>query len=113
MFVLRFLPLALAALWSVTCASSSHHKRRCTKPAIRREWRTFSRHERAEWIRAVNCLSHLPHDPALAPSVNRSESLATPVNSSSSYYDGMTFVFGWLPKDSNCFFQTWCTFIWT
>ena len=37
----------------------------------------------------LQCLSHQPHDPALAPSVDPSISLIPPVNASSSYYDGM------------------------
>ena len=34
------------------------------------------------------CLSQLPHDPALTPSIDPSVSLIPPVNASSSYYDG-------------------------
>jgi hypothetical protein len=37
----------------------------------------------------LQCLSDLPHDPALSPSVDPSISLIPPVNVSSSYYDGM------------------------
>ena len=37
----------------------------------------------------LQCLSHQPHDPALAPSVDPSISLIPPVNASGSYYDGM------------------------
>ena len=41
----------------------------------------------------VQCLSHQPHDPALAPSVDPSISLIPPVNASGSYYDGMNLSF--------------------
>ena len=34
-------------------------------------------------------MSHVPHDSALTPSVNPSVSLIPPVNTSSSYFDGM------------------------
>jgi hypothetical protein len=37
----------------------------------------------------LQCLSRLPHDPALTPSVDPSVSLIPPVNTSSSYYDGI------------------------
>ncbi|KAH8994117.1 Di-copper centre-containing protein [Lactarius hatsudake] len=52
----------------------------CTKPSVRREWRAFSAQEKAAWIRAVNCLSHLPHDPALTATVDPSISLIPPIN---------------------------------
>ena len=38
-------------------------------------------------------MSHLPHDPSLTPTVNPSVSLIPPVNVSSSYYDGLFFLF--------------------
>jgi hypothetical protein len=38
----------------------------------------------------LQCLSHQPHDSALAPSVDPSISLIPPVNASGSYYDGMS-----------------------
>jgi len=74
----------------VSCSSGKTYS--CDKPAIRREWRTFSTYEKAEWIRAVNCLSHLPHDPALAPSIDPSVSLIPPVNTYSSYYDDLVYI---------------------
>ena len=46
-------------------------------------------HRHSEVVFWLQCLSHLPHDPALAPSVDPSISLIPPVNASSSYYDGM------------------------
>ena len=60
---------------------------------------------RSEAVFWVQCLSHQPHDPALAPSVDPSISLIPPVNASGSYYDGMNLsilrVFlRWVPDDS-------------
>ncbi len=43
----------------------------------------------AETTYVSQCLSKLPHDSALAPSVDPSVSLIPPVNASSSYYDGI------------------------
>jgi len=64
----------------------------CKNPRIRREWRALSEDERLDWIRAVNCLSTLPHDPSLVPSVPVNESLIPPVNTSSSFYDDLVYV---------------------
>ncbi|KAJ7069537.1 Di-copper centre-containing protein [Mycena amicta] len=64
----------------------------CQKPAVRKEWRTLSKTERADWIGAVKCLANLPHDPNLAPTVNRSISNIVPVNASGSYYDDFVYM---------------------
>jgi len=64
----------------------------CRHPSVRREWRSMSKPEREDWIRAVNCLSHLPHDSALSPSVDPSISQIQPVNSSGSYYDDFVYM---------------------
>jgi hypothetical protein len=79
----------------------------CQKPRVRREWRSLELDERADWIRAVNvcvsvvlslfktlttylkCLADLPHDPKVVPSVPANVSLIPPVNTTSSFYDGM------------------------
>ncbi|THU85700.1 Di-copper centre-containing protein [Dendrothele bispora CBS 962.96] len=65
-------------------------KASCTNPAVRREWRTLSTEERADWIAAVNCLAKLPHDEALTPFVKPSGIVG--VNSSSSYYDDIVYI---------------------
>ncbi|KAJ4483814.1 Di-copper centre-containing protein [Lentinula aciculospora] len=62
----------------------------CTNPAVRREWRTLSTDERANWISAVKCLGELPHDPALTPFVNPDD--IAPVNASGSYYDDIVYM---------------------
>jgi len=109
MFVHRIFFVSLAILSSALGVSCSYGPCSCTKPAVRKEWRTFSTEQKAEWIRAINvsidtllafndrlaealsgfqCLSKLPHDPALTPSVDPSVSLIPPVNKSGSFYDG-------------------------
>ncbi len=123
MIIYKGLSVALAILWSAVSVSCSHDPYPCTKPAVRREWRTFSTEEKAEWIRAVNvgidtpyighlaeaifgiqCLSKLPHDPALTPSVDPSVSLIPPVNTSSSYYNGMIHSIGPACPDVGSFY---------
>ncbi|KAF8495782.1 Di-copper centre-containing protein [Russula emetica] len=92
MFVNGVLSVALVILLSAQRVSCSYDPCPCTKPAVRKEWRAFSTEEKAEWIRAVNCLSKQPHDSALAPSVDPSLSLIPPVNTSGSYYDDLVYI---------------------
>ncbi|KAH9952948.1 Di-copper centre-containing protein [Russula dissimulans] len=92
MLIQGIFSVALAVLWSAVGVSCSNDKCSCTNPAIRKEWRKLTTDQRAEWIRAVNCLSDLPHDPALSPSVDPSISLIPPVNVSSSYYDDLVYI---------------------
>ncbi len=54
MLVLRVLFVSLAIISSVVGGSSTHKKKDCTKPSVRKEWRAFSAKEKAEWIRSVN-----------------------------------------------------------
>jgi len=86
------LSVALVIIWSTVGVSCLYDKRSCTTPRVRKEWRAFSTYEKAEWIHAVNCLSHMPHDPSLAPSVDPSVSLIPPVNASGSYYDDLVYI---------------------
>lgn len=111
MQVPSILSIALAILWSAAGVSCFYDKSPCTTPVVRKEWRAFSVSEKTEWIQAVNvrmgasltsidchseailylqCLSHQPHDPSLAPSVDPSVSLIPSVNASGSYFDGMS-----------------------
>ncbi|KAJ7865547.1 Di-copper centre-containing protein [Mycena leptocephala] len=64
--------------------------KKCTHPSVRKEWRTFTKAEKAEWIRAVKCLGKLPHDDALSPTVNPPN--IGPVNVSGSYYDDFVYI---------------------
>ncbi|KAH9974194.1 Di-copper centre-containing protein [Russula vinacea] len=82
----------MAFLGSAPAVHYSYEKYTCTQPAIRREWRAITTEQKAEWIRAVHCLSQTPHDPALAPIVDPSVSLIPPVNASSSYYDDIVYL---------------------
>ncbi|KAF8264723.1 Di-copper centre-containing protein [Lactarius quietus] len=68
------------------------HEKACTNPSVRREWRKLTAYEKAEWIRAVNCLSHLPHDTDLTTSMDPSVSLIPQINVSSSYYDDIVYI---------------------
>jgi hypothetical protein len=56
MLILRLFSLVLANFWSATDEPyrASDEKTSCTTPAVRREWRKLSAHEKAEWIGAVN-----------------------------------------------------------
>ncbi|KAL0955841.1 hypothetical protein HGRIS_002043 [Hohenbuehelia grisea] len=35
---------------------------KCEKMTLRREWRTLSRAERADWINAIKCLANIRHE---------------------------------------------------
>ncbi|EIN05385.1 Di-copper centre-containing protein [Punctularia strigosozonata HHB-11173 SS5] len=80
----------LAVLLGLT--SSAIGGGECKHPSVRREWRSLSNEERAEWIRAVKCLAKWPHDERLAPSVDPSISLIPPINRSSSYNDDISYM---------------------
>lgn len=82
-------------MWGVICLAFSNfyyvvNAAKCTHPVVRREWRTLSIAEKAEWIRAVKCLTTLPHTDALTPLVNPSD--IPPVNTSGSYYDDFVYI---------------------
>ncbi|ETW77359.1 hypothetical protein HETIRDRAFT_326548 [Heterobasidion irregulare TC 32-1] len=64
----------------------------CTHPSVRKEWRQMTVTERSNWVSAVNCLSHHPHDPRLMPTVNISISAIPPVNTTGSYYDDFVYM---------------------
>ncbi|KAJ7178099.1 Di-copper centre-containing protein [Mycena filopes] len=64
----------------------------CTNPAVRKEWRTLTKAERTEWIRAVTCMANLPHDEGLTPTVPISISNIAPMNASGSYYDDFVYM---------------------
>ncbi|TBU33893.1 Di-copper centre-containing protein [Dichomitus squalens] len=87
---MRFASSLLAALSFFTLEAVAWAE--CTKPEVRKEWRTLSTSEKAAWIAAVNCVSKFPHDPKLAPIVPRNISDIPPVNESSSYWDDLTYI---------------------
>lgn len=80
------LSFALVVLWSAVALCD------CNTPQVRREWRSFSTDEQAAWLNAIKCLANQPHDSALSPSVDPSESSIPPVNPSSSYYDDVVYM---------------------
>ncbi|OBZ67004.1 hypothetical protein A0H81_12820 [Grifola frondosa] len=73
-------------------SQSTAEANRCKTPSIRKEWRSLSALERAEWIRAVKCLTDYPHTNALTPSVNPFVSKIPPVNKSGSFYDDFVYM---------------------
>jgi len=64
----------------------------CQNPKVRREWRKISDDERAGWIKAVNCLTTLPHDPSFVPVVPANVSLIPPLIEKSSFYDDLVYL---------------------
>ncbi|KAI0056310.1 Di-copper centre-containing protein [Artomyces pyxidatus] len=79
--------IVVAALCVIRSAATP-----CVEPSVRREWRAMPVEERADWIRAVNCLANLPHNPALTPTVAPSFSQIPAVNASGSYYDDFVYM---------------------
>ena len=49
MFIYRSLALAAATLLGQSATAQEH----CSNPSVRREWRSLTPHQRAEWITAV------------------------------------------------------------
>jgi len=88
LFTLTKLAIVVASIWPFYEDPVAATK--CKNPAVRKEWRKLSVHERTDWIRAMNCLSHLPHDNALAPTVKPTDIVA--VNTSGSYYDDIVYM---------------------
>lgn len=103
----------------------------CSNPSARKEWRTLSVHQRAEWIEAVNvrlplpesylklkphiqCLSKQPHNHNLVATQPANVSLIPPINQNSSYYDGLSAP---IPNTRHAHevrpLQTWFIYTWT
>ena len=104
----RFLGLALASVTLLVQAAAANNGSPCSNPTVRREWRSLPPEERAAWMAAVKvehklrmllaytsltfaaqCLNNLPHDPSLVPTFNTTYAAIPPVNTSSSYFDGL------------------------
>ncbi|KIK69068.1 hypothetical protein GYMLUDRAFT_635011 [Collybiopsis luxurians FD-317 M1] len=75
---------------SVLAGLFGHAHAACTNPAVRKEWRTLSTEERANWISAVKCLSELPHDPSFTQTFFPDDIAA--FNTSGSYYDDFVYI---------------------
>ncbi|KAG8694089.1 hypothetical protein FRC09_010063, partial [Ceratobasidium sp. 395] len=67
----------------------------CTNPAVRKEYRTLTVAEKTEFVRAINCLSSLPHGTKLTKT--RIAGGISLINSTSSLYDDWVY----LHMDSN------------
>ncbi|KAG8929957.1 hypothetical protein FRC02_004843 [Tulasnella sp. 418] len=61
----------------------------CNKPTIRKEWRTLSTKQQKAFVKAVKCLSNLPHTSALTPT-GQTTGIA-PVDPNSSLYDDLVY----------------------
>ncbi|VDB83076.1 unnamed protein product [Peniophora sp. CBMAI 1063] len=86
------LPAIALVATAFTILPSPVYGAECITPSVRREWRQFSTEEKTEWIAAVNCLSKLPHDPALTATVPVSQSEIQGINASGSYYDDFVYM---------------------
>ncbi|CAE6452597.1 unnamed protein product [Rhizoctonia solani] len=61
----------------------------CTKPAVRREWRTLSNGDKKAWIDALKCVGNLPHSDSLYKT--RLSGGIPLINETSSHYDDWTY----------------------
>ncbi|KAI1794064.1 Di-copper centre-containing protein [Ganoderma leucocontextum] len=89
---MRWIQLASSLTVALSLFALKAGAAECTSPSVRKEWRTLSTDEKAAWIAAVNCLASLPHDPNLAPTVDRSISNIPAVNESGSYWDDLVYI---------------------
>ncbi|KAH7330593.1 Di-copper centre-containing protein [Rhizoctonia solani] len=62
----------------------------CRNPEVRKEWRNFSKREKAAYISAVKCLAKRPHSKSLKASYPRADLPA--IKQDSSFYDDMTYI---------------------
>ncbi|KAG7451672.1 Di-copper centre-containing protein [Guyanagaster necrorhizus] len=74
--------------------SASDHSQgngtKCLNPSIRKEWRSLTDDEKADFISSIKCLAHMPHDPKLSPTVKPDD--IPPVNDTSSYWDDISYI---------------------
>ncbi|PBK66344.1 Di-copper centre-containing protein [Armillaria solidipes] len=62
----------------------------CQNPSVRKEWRSLTDDEKADWISSIKCLAHLPHNPNLSPTVKPDN--IPPVNETGSYWDDISYM---------------------
>ncbi|KAF9507192.1 hypothetical protein BS47DRAFT_1377967 [Hydnum rufescens UP504] len=62
---------------------------KCTKPALRKEWRALPYAHQKHFIYAIKCLSSLPHDPGLNPT--GATPGVPPIAPNSSRYDDVVY----------------------
>lgn len=82
--------VTLAVLTTFTSASFPKPSPKCRRPAERKEWRAMKKTEQADWLRAFNCLTKLPHRDILQPTIN--PTTIPPVNTSSSFWDDIVYL---------------------
>ncbi|KAK0469181.1 Di-copper centre-containing protein [Desarmillaria tabescens] len=88
---------ALSLLAAFASASSSEkvgardsEHNNCSNPAVRKEWRSLTDDEKADWISSIKCLAHKPHSPKFSPTVKPDN--IPPVNENSSYWDDISYI---------------------
>ncbi|KAL0956668.1 hypothetical protein HGRIS_002799 [Hohenbuehelia grisea] len=66
---------------------------RCVNPTVRKEWRSLTPNERADWTRAVTCLANLPREEAFQPIPEIAPLRYAPAfNPAGSYYDDIVYL---------------------
>jgi len=83
----RITVLVLALVIASAVGVSGH----CTKPRVRREWRSISAEERSCWINAIKCLAKLPQNPEVVGTVDPAISMIPPKSSNTSYFDDFSY----------------------
>ena len=89
MFVLNLVPLACLLSSLLVSATPIAEGQKCTKPGVRKEWRTLSNKEKANFIKAVHCLETLPHSQAIF--ADGSQPDVPPVRNDTNAYDDFVY----------------------
>ncbi|KAK7688337.1 hypothetical protein QCA50_008709 [Cerrena zonata] len=92
MFALNLVPLACllsSLLVGAIPVAESQLSKTCTKPGIRKEWRTLSNQEKASFIKAVHCLETLPHSQSIF--ADGSQPDVPPVRNDTNAYDDFVY----------------------
>ncbi|KAJ7693383.1 Di-copper centre-containing protein [Mycena rosella] len=81
------LTVCFALIWLLALAGGTEVK--CTRPAVRKEWRSLSHKEQEHWISAFKCVADLPGDFEFSPTVNPPD--IAPFNDSGSLFDDYVY----------------------
>ncbi|KII92640.1 hypothetical protein PLICRDRAFT_104279 [Plicaturopsis crispa FD-325 SS-3] len=81
--------LRIAFVTVIFSALAANASPTCSKPAVRQDWDVLSTAEKSDFIKSINCLSTLPHDPSLT---TMDSSGLPELNKSSSFYDDLVFM---------------------
>jgi tyrosinase len=81
-----------AILYSLLASAASVDtlKHRCKKPAVRKEWRSLTKSEKADFLGAFKCLAEKPRNGKLHPVGNPGD--IPPVNTTSSFFDDVSYL---------------------